>query len=388
MPMTSNRGAVILMEYNPVSGSAIFNALKDENCIIMACNTRIVPGVTRGIFRSAKDLDSAIIIELAKSECNLKGGYTGLTPAELSMRTYSAAYDIGFDIWALHADHIGVKTGTVEELSSVKELIAAQIKAGFTSFAIDASHLFNFDGRTTAEELAPNIEATIELARFIKSKMGGSEFGLEVEVGEIGRIGESGMVLTTPDEAVVFVRSLNDAGVYPHVLAIANGSTHGNIFDEHGNPIEQISIDIPRTRAVAEALRNNNLDVRIAQHGITGTPRRLIAEEFPHGDIIKGNVGTFWMNLVWDVLKEEQHELYQRVWDWTIANYSAEGMRDVEVFGKSSKFAIKEFFKELYSLGETTVTVIEDRAYEEAGEFIRAFKSEGSAEVVREYMRS
>ena len=376
------------MEYNPIPGSAIFNALKDKGCIIMACNTRIIPGVTKGIFRAAKDLDSAIIIELAKSECNLEGGYTGLTPAELSMRTSAIAYEVGFDVWALHADHIGVKKGTVEELTSVKQLIKAQIDAGFTSFAIDASHLFNFDGRTTAEELAPNIDATIELARFIKSEMGDHEFGLEAEVGEIGRIGESGMVLTTPDEAVTFIRSLNEAGVYPQVLAIANGSTHGNIFDEDGNPIEQVTIDIPRTKEVAKALRDNNLDVRIAQHGITGTPRHLIAEQFPHGDIVKGNVGTFWMNLVWSVLKEEQPDLYQRIWDWTIANYSAEGKRDIEVFGKNSKFAIKEFFSELYSLDDRVVSVIEDRAYKEAGEFMRAFKSEGSAEIVREYMRS
>ncbi len=381
-------GQVIFMGYNPIPGSVIFNALKGEKCIIMACNTRIIPGVTKGIFRSAKDLDSAILIELAKSECNLEGGYTGLTPAELSMRTYAAAGSVGLDIWALHADHIGVTKGTVEELNSVKELIAAQIDAGFTSFAIDASHLFNFDGRDAAEELAPNIDATIELARFIESEMGGSDFGLEVEVGEIGRTGESGMVLTTPEEAVVFIRSLNDAGIYPQVLAIANGSTHGNIFDKDGNPIEQVSIDIPRTKEVAKALRDNNLDVRIAQHGITGTPRRMIAEQFPHGDIIKGNVGTFWMNLVWDVLKEEQLDLYQRIWDWTIANYSAEGKSDVETFGKNSKFAIKEFFKELYSLDDETVAVLEDRAYEEAGEFIRAFKSEGSAEIVREYMRA
>ncbi|MGP8322202.1 MAG: class II fructose-bisphosphate aldolase [Methanosarcinaceae archaeon] len=376
------------MECNPIPGSVIFNALKDKNCIVMACNTRIVPGVTKGIFRAAKDLDSAIMIELAKSECNLEGGYTGLTPAELSMRSCAAACEVGHDIWALHADHIGVKKGTVEELNSVKELIAAQIKAGFTSFAIDASHLFNFDGRTPEEELAPNIDATIELARFIESEMGGSGFGLEAEVGEIGRTDGSGMVLTTPEEAVAFITSLNSAGVHPQVLAIANGSTHGNIFDEAGNPIAQVTIDIPRTRAVAKALRETGLDVRIAQHGITGTPRHLIAEQFPHGDIIKGNVGTFWMNLVWDVLKEEEPDLYQRIWDWTVMEYAAEGKRDIEVFGKGGKFAIKEFFSELYSLSEETVSAIEGRAYEEAGEFMKAFKSEGSAEIVREYMRT
>ncbi|MFQ6061574.1 MAG: hypothetical protein ACE5KT_01610 [Methanosarcinales archaeon] len=44
-------------------------------------------------------------------------------------------------------------------------------------------------------------------------------------------------------------------------------------------------------------------DLNIAQHGITSTPIELINTQFPKGDIIKGNVGTFWQNLVWDIIK-------------------------------------------------------------------------------------
>ena len=51
--------------------------------IILAVNIRIIPGILEGIFQAAKDKDSALIIELAKTECNLEGGYTGLTPQKL-----------------------------------------------------------------------------------------------------------------------------------------------------------------------------------------------------------------------------------------------------------------------------------------------------------------
>ena len=63
-----------------------------------------------------------------------------------------------FDIWALHADHITVKTGSPAEIEETKQLIDAQMQAGYTSFAIDASHLFNFEGKTVREELEPNIQ--------------------------------------------------------------------------------------------------------------------------------------------------------------------------------------------------------------------------------------
>ena len=62
-----------------VSSDPVFRALKDHKVIIMACNTRI-KHVIPGIMRAAQDLDAIIAFELAKSEGNLKGGYTGMDP--------------------------------------------------------------------------------------------------------------------------------------------------------------------------------------------------------------------------------------------------------------------------------------------------------------------
>ena len=268
--------------FGPIPGSTIFNGISGKKAIIMAANTRIAT-VAEGIFKAAKDTDSAVFMELARSESDLKGGYTGMTPQVFSEKMNAAAKATGCDVWALHADHITIKKGDAAEVDGTKQLIDAQVKAGYTSFAIDASHIFNFEGKNVREELEENIRVTTDLARHIRQKMNRKEFGLEVEVGEIGRKDTEGLVLTRPEEAVEFIKALNENDVHPHVLAIANGSSHGHTYDANGNVIEQLSIDIPQTKAIAKALRDNNLHVGIAQHGITGTPRDLINLHFPKG---------------------------------------------------------------------------------------------------------
>jgi fructose-bisphosphate aldolase class II len=369
----------------PIPGNVLFESLRDKDAIILASNVRITGGVAEGIFRAAKDLDSAVIFEIARSECNIKRGYTGMVPCEYAEAIMDAAEEVGFDVWALHADHITVKKGTPEDIAETRKLIDAQIDAGFTSFAIDASYLFDHQGGNLREELAQNIDATTELAKHIESQMGGKPFGLEVEVGEIGKKDTHGQVVTTPEEAVTFVKALNENDIYPQVLAIANGASHGNVYDEHGNMIEQVSIDIPQTRAVARALRENHLNVRIAQHGITGTPRELISSTFPKGDIIKGNVATFWQNLVLDLYKVYQPELYSDIHDWTLEEYRLKnpGMVDNEVFGKNVKYAIGQFRERIDVVDDDSVDAIEALSYGEALVFIKAFGSKGTASIVR-----
>lgn len=374
--------------YEPIPGNVMFGSLKDKGAIILAANARTTAGVAKGIFRAAKDLDSAVIFEIARSECNLDRGYTGLLPKDYADHIKKAAEEVQFDIWALHADHITVKKGDADDIEGTKKLIDAQIDAGFTSFAIDASHLFNFKGGNLREELTLNIDATTELAKYIEEKMAGKPFGLEVEVGEIGREGDHGKVVTTPDEAITFVKALHENGVKPDVLAIANGTAHGNVYDEHGNTIEQVSIDIEQTKNIARALRENNLDVRIAQHGITGTPRELINTVFPKGDIIKGNVATFWQNMVLDVFQVYHPELYDEIYTWTLDNYKEKnpGKADNEIFGKNVKHAIKVFYDKIYGVPQETMDTIEALAYAEARVFYRCFSSQGTASIVREAM--
>jgi len=370
--------------YGPISGSAILKGIAGHNAIVMAANVRIAT-VAEGIFRAAKDTDSVVFMELARSESDLKGGYTGMTPADFSARMRKAAQEVQFGTWALHADHITIKKGDAAEIEGTKQLIDAQVDAGYTSFAIDASHIFNFEGKNVREELAENIRVTAELARHIRSRMKGEEFGLEVEVGEIGRKDKEGLILTKPAEAVEFIQALNENGVFPDVLAIANGSTHGHTYDANGNVVAQLSIDIPQTRAIARALRDNHLDVGIAQHGITGTPRDLINLHFPKGDIIKGNVGTFWQDVVFDILKVYEPALYRNIQEWTLEKYRPlnPGKKDNQIFDGNCKMAIREFFKDIYAVDEETNRAIRARAYAESLVFFRAFGAYKTASLIR-----
>lgn len=371
--------------YGPISGSAILKGIAGHNAIVMAANVRIAT-VAEGIFQAAKDTDSVVFMELARSECDLKGGYTGMTPSDFSEKMRKAAQEVQFGTWALHADHITIKKGDAAEIEGTKQLIDAQVSAGYTSFAIDASHIFNFEGKNVREELAENIRVTTDLARHIKSRMNNRDFGLEVEVGEIGRKDTDGLILTRPAEAVEFIRALNENGVFPDVLAIANGSTHGHTYDANGNVVAQLSIDIPQTQAIAKALRDNHLDVGIAQHGITGTPRDLINLHFPKGDIIKGNVGTFWQDVVFEILKVYEPALYRNIQDWTLEKYRPlnPGKKDNQIFDGNCKFAIKEFYKDIYSVDGETNRAIRARAYAESLVFFRAFGAYKTASLIKE----
>jgi fructose-bisphosphate aldolase class II len=370
---------------SPIPGDIMYRALMDKGLIILAANVRVTPGVTEGIFRAAKDLDSAVIFEIAKSECNQNIGYTGMVPQDYSDYVCKTADYIDHDAWTLHADHITIKKGTKEDILDAKALIDAQIKAKFTSFAIDASHLYDVTTENLRDALSRNIDVTTELAKYIEKKMKDRSFGLEVEVGEIGKKNEQGHILTTPEEAVTFLKALKENDVHPQVLAIANGSTHGNVYDKHGNLIEQVSIDIPQTKAVAKAIRENKFDVRIAQHGITGTPRELINTVFPKGDILKGNVATFWQNIVLDTYKVYEPELYGDIYNWTLETYKPKNPNkaDKEIFGSNVKNALKEYYDRIHEVDQEVTDTIEALVYGEARVFIKCFNSKSSAKLVR-----
>jgi len=321
-------------------------------------------------------------MELARTECNHKVGYTGLTPKTFAENLKKANEEAGHDIWVHHADHIQIKKGTPEEIAEIKDLVKSQIQAGYTSFAIDASYLFDFEGKRVEQELAPNLKATIEIGKFIQENMKG-EFGLEVEVGEIGKKDTEGMILTKPEEAVTYITELKEAGINPNLIAIANGSTHGNIFDKDGNPIAQTTINIEQTKEVAKALRDAGFDVRIAQHGITGTPLEIIKDKFPHGDILKGNVATLFQNIVYDAIKKYDPDFWQEIYGWVIENKPIEGKKPQEIIGKNVKYATKQFFDRIYAMSDKCKQEIEEKAYKAAADHIKAFRSEGTASIVR-----
>ncbi len=333
----------------PVNGRDVFRALSPHQVIVMACNIRI-PSVIPGIMRAARDLEALVAFELAKSEGDLAGGYTGMTPEIFVSTILSSAKATGFDLpFVIHGDHITVKNATGKEVEGARALIAAEIEAGYTCFAIDAS--FN--------PIPDNARITADLAAPILAR----GLGLEVEVGEIKSVGSESS-LSTVGEAVELMERLERAGVKPDLLAINNGSKHGNYLEG-----EKIFIDLDRTREIYDAI-HARFGASIAQHGITGTPLHLIGRFADHG-IRKGNVGTQWQNIAHAGLPPA---LMQKMKEW------AKGV------GKDIKFATKQFKAEIDALPPTNAEAIEKAAYEEAIRLFKAFRAKGTAKIVADHL--
>jgi fructose-bisphosphate aldolase class II len=77
--------------------------------------------------------------------------------------------------------------------------------------------------------------------------------------------------------------------------------------------------------------------------------------------------------------------LYKDIQEWTLEKYRAAnpGKKDRQIIDGNCKFAIKEFFKELYGVPEDTEKAIQALAYAESLVFFKAFSSYGTASLVR-----
>ena len=348
-----------------VNGKVLFKAAQKANAMVMAANIRCrLP--LEGIIRASVTTQAPVIYEIAKSEL----GYTEFDPQSFAEFIVAENDRLGNTSvpFAVHGDHITVKKP--EEKAEVAELVAAEIEAGFTTFAIDCSHMEN--------EL--NLAATLELARPVVA----AGLGLEVELGEIGAKSGSAEGFTQPDEAAWFIGELTKGGVHPDLLAINNGSIHGTYF---GAAQEGIQLEL--TKKIWEAIQPWGVD--IAQHGITGTSLDKITQFIYHG-IRKGNVGTFWQNISFGlamnqngnaITTPEKHyikrsyrgvsdELWEQMWQWA---------EETGNTGGNIKKANKAFTDQLNAVSEECKTRITLQACEEA---IRLFEATNSAGLASE----
>ena len=331
-----------------VNSRDVLQALKDRQVIVMACNTRI-KHVIPGIMRAAEELDAVVAFELAKSECDVEPGYTGFVPKTFFEAVIEAADRTGLTRpFFIHGDHITIKDTSEKAVEAGRRLIAAEIEAGYTSFAIDAS--FN--------PIPDNIRITCELAKPIAA-LG---LGLEVEVGEIKSAGQEAQ-LTTVAEAAEFIAGLKERGLSPDMLAINNGSKHGNYLDG-----EKVFIDLERTGEIYKTVSAHG--VVIAQHGVTGTPMHLLGR-FADFGIRKANVGTQWQNVAHAGLPED---LMIEMRTWARDN------------GKDIKFTTRVFKEQIDSIDAASRARIEQAACGEAKRFITAFRAQGTGTVVTQAM--
>lgn len=351
------------------NGKYLLQAAKQHNAMIMATNIRCRLPV-EGIVRASMVTRAPVMYEIAKSELT----YTEFTPASFVEFIVHENERLGNrDVpFAVHADHLTVKNP--EAVEQVRALIAQQLAAGFSSFAIDASHMEN----------EQNLAATADLAQPIV----GAGLSLEVELGEIGAKSGSADGFTQPDEARWFIGELAKQGVHPDLLAINNGSIHGTYF---GMSQEGIQLDL--TLEIWKAIQPWSVD--IAQHGITGTSLEKISTFINYG-IRKGNVGTLWQNIAFgfamnqsgnaittenrDYIKPSYRglpdELWEEIWAWA---------KETGNTGGNIKNANKVFAAQLNAIPAACKQRISDHGYEEALRLFEATRSVGLADSVWEF---
>jgi fructose-bisphosphate aldolase class II len=132
---------------------------------------------------------------------------------------------------------------------------------------------------------------------------------------------------------------------------------------------QKIFIDLERTGQIHAAV-HGRFGVDIAQHGITGTPLHLIGRFADYG-IRKGNVGTQWQNIAHAGMPPD---LMQKMRDWA------------KTQAKDIKFATKPFKREIDSIPLEFAEKIEQTAYRDALQLFRAFRAEGTAQIVADHL--
>jgi fructose-bisphosphate aldolase class II len=264
-----------------VNGKHIIKSAMKEGAhwVAMAVNMRhrvMIPGIVK----ASMELDAPVIYELAISESDMQGGYTGMNPQQfiqVVVEINEAMGNTGGKAvpFTVHRDHTTVQKATRAAFDKADEVIRESIKAGYGSFSIDCSFL--------------PMEQNIALSTLLSEQVVKAGLMYESEVGEIGsKAGNSSV-----SEAVLLVEALARAGQVPDLIAINNGTTHGNV---RGN------IDLSLTNDTYTALRP--WGVGIAQHGTTGTAIKDVGEFYKYG-IFKANVGTNWQNVIWGIRVDE-----------------------------------------------------------------------------------
>lgn len=349
-----------------VSGRDIVQAFKDLGGIILAVNARC-PLSIKGVLRAAKKLDAAVYIELAKSEATYCYGTFENIP-EYAVK-YSRELGHGI-IFGLHVDHYAIKSEK-DLLSSITHLRKI-VEHGWTSVAVDASHVPDWENLCYTRDVAMNIPPYL---------------GLEVEVGEIKGPGE----LSSVEEALFFVGGLNAWNIYPDLLAISNGSLHGTYDISSG---QHEGIDLRRTKEIADAI--SRYGVSIAQHGISGTAVEKVSR-FADFGIRKGNVATLFQNIIYGVkmnpetgnaviengsyIKDPDRGISEELWHKLVSWCDAQGYSRKDGNYKKANLPMGE---SIMNEDENVQGRIVEETEWWTERFIKAFRAEGSAEKVLE----
>lgn len=293
-----------------VSGKVIDQALVAKGAAMTIAANGRSNLVIRGALQAAQRADAALLIEIARSECN----YCPTNFYNIAMQVDAICNELGITIpVAIHADHYGIKSE--DDLPYAKMEIPSMFEAGITSIAVDASHM--------ADD--KNLLANIELADCIPTWA-----GLETEVGEIK--GNQG--LSTVDDATFLIKGLNSRGIFADWIALNNGSSHG--LEASGTGIQvELTAEIHKHLAP--------YGVSGAQHGTSGNNSDKLRAITKETHTTKANVATALQMVSWGLEVNDYGNALQDS-DGNFIKVKGEGLAE-ETWEKMLSYADKQGWK-------------------------------------------
>jgi fructose-bisphosphate aldolase, class II len=349
-----------------VSGKFIDRAMrKKRKSISIAANGRN-HFVIRGALRAAQRANSALIIEIAKSEGGAEA-YCAVNYWNIARQIDAVCNELGITVpVAVHADHYTIKKKA--DIEPAKVEIPSIFDAGMTSIAIDASHLPDDE----------NLLANLELNSYVPDWA-----GLETEVGEIK--GAEG--LSTVEEALFLIQGLNAHEIFPNWIALNNGTSHGIQESDQG-----IQVDL--TADIHKALGKYN--IAGAQHGTSGNNSDRLREIAETTHTTKANVATALQMISWgvevndygnarldengDFVKLKGHGVTEELWEEMVAYAREKGLK-----GGSYKKLNLPFENKLHAqpaeIRERMIQGVEDFVYDM---LMNVFSSKDSAPIAIE----
>lgn len=347
-----------------VSGKVIDRALAAKGkAMTMAANGRNHL-VIRGALKAAQRANSAIIIEIARSESS----YCPVNFWNIARQVDALCNELGVTVpVAIHADHYGIKQES--DIAVAKGEIPTIFDAGVTSIAIDASHMPD----------DKNLLANIELNSVIPSWA-----GLETEVGEIK--GDQG--LSTVDDASFLIQGLNAHGISPDWIALNNGSAHGIEATGQG-------IQVELTGEIHKALEPYGISG--AQHGTSGNNSDKLRAIASQTHTTKANVATALQMVSWglevndygnaimndgDFIKVEDQGLTEELWQTMQEHAADQGWKGGNYKKLNLPFEMK-ILGQPAEVRERMASRVEDFVY---NMLVNVFNAENSADLAVELL--
>ncbi len=326
----------------------------------------------RSIFRTAMRLDAgAFLLEIARSEI----GYTAQRPAEYVAVMTAAALREGFrGPLFIQGDHfqVNAKKYAVDpegEVSSVKQLAAEAIAAGFFNIDIDSSTLVDLKQPVLGDQQRPNHEIAADITTYVRSL---EPEGVTISLG--GEIGEVGTENSTVPELRAFMdgygrtlqkRASGMTGLSK--ISVQSGTSHGGIVLADGS-IADVKLDFKTLEELGRLAREEYGLAGAVQHGASTLPDAAF-HNFPRTETAEVHLATGFQNMLYDHLPPA---LRDEMYAWLRANAADERKpkdSDEQFFYKTRKKALGPFKRQLWALPADAQAALA-KAYDEKFSFL------------------